>query len=373
MRPFLVPEPPGDRLTRGLLWASKTDPNLVCVCSRWSLQTQIAYGYFVCFTALAAFGAAWCTMTTVNAPVLLVPLIALAWSAFVFFLDREITGSLDKRALWIRPILALVISATVAIPVELSIFQGRVDQVLQRDYLDTNKQQMNDRRAGEAKLQEERARLARKLDREEQDVAQWGNTMDAEAVGRAGAGRTGQAGTGAAYRNAQDQQEKAIKAVAQTRQEAEQLDRSMNDERKRLEKEFERGSVPKVTDFVTRFEGLERVKAESASLNFLSWLITLTLMMIELTPALMKFMKWDSDYDTLVRRMMDEFKTRMDAIAELKMASVKKDPMTPSFTTVDHFAETTYGPLGGPAEDKENTSASDDDSEEGFDGEDEAA
>src|ERR1700741_4529583 len=79
-----------------LLWASKTDPHLVSVCSRWSLATQTALGIFVFFTAALALGGIYYTLSSLNAPAPWPMTIAICWSIFVFFLDREIVGGLDK-------------------------------------------------------------------------------------------------------------------------------------------------------------------------------------------------------------------------------------------------------------------------------------
>ena len=108
-------------LTLGLFWLSKTDADLAGLCSRWAIATQAAFSVFVLFTAVLAFGAAYYTLSTLNAPGRLVPWAALGWSIFIFFLDREIVGSLDKRTAIVRPFLALFIGTLVAIPIELFV------------------------------------------------------------------------------------------------------------------------------------------------------------------------------------------------------------------------------------------------------------
>src|ERR1022692_1190562 len=152
------PAPPSIKnpLTLGLLWASKTDPRLIAVCSRWAMATRVAFGVFVLFTATLAFGAAYCTLSTVHTPAPLIPWIALAWSVFILFLDREIAGSLDKTTAIVRPLLALFIGTLIAIPIELWVFQERVDQDLQRQYRQDNKQQIDGLHAQESKIETRR-------------------------------------------------------------------------------------------------------------------------------------------------------------------------------------------------------------------------
>ena len=120
-------------LTLLLLWASKTDPKLVVVCSRWAQSTQAAFGLLVLITTALAFCSAYYTLSTLGVADRWLPWITAAYTIFIFTIDREIVGSLDRTTAFIRPILALFIGMVVAVPVELWIFQDRVDQELAKD------------------------------------------------------------------------------------------------------------------------------------------------------------------------------------------------------------------------------------------------
>lgn len=67
-RPYRVPVPIRNPITLVLLWASKSDPRLVAVCSRWARSTQVAFGIFVLFTSVLALTAAYYTLSTFNVP-----------------------------------------------------------------------------------------------------------------------------------------------------------------------------------------------------------------------------------------------------------------------------------------------------------------
>src|ERR1017187_8859500 len=151
-RPLPPPAPVRNPVTVMLFWLSKTDTRLVAVCSRWAMATQAAFGVFVAFTAILAYGAAFYTLTTLNARSSLVPWISLGWSVFIMFLDREIAGSLDKTTAIVRPFLALFIGTLGAIPIELWVFEKRIDQELQRQYRQDNKQQLDELRSNQSKL-----------------------------------------------------------------------------------------------------------------------------------------------------------------------------------------------------------------------------
>src|ERR1043166_5723954 len=103
----LLAKPSKNPLTRLLFWCSKTDPRLACVCSRWARATQAAFGVFVLFTSLLALGGMFYTLSNLNIPRPWPLWIAIAWSVFVLFLDREIVGGLDRGAAVVRPLMAV--------------------------------------------------------------------------------------------------------------------------------------------------------------------------------------------------------------------------------------------------------------------------
>src|SRR2546426_1095565 len=205
-RPLPVPVPIRNPISLVLLWASKTDPRLLAVCSRWAIATQAALGVFVLFTAVLALGAAYYTLSTLHAPSRWALSIAIGWSIFIGFLDREIVGSLDKTTAAVRPLLALFVGTLVAIPVELWVFQERIDQYLQQQYRQDNKQQLDQLAASQSQLEQRRADLMGTLTDLRKQESDWGRVMDDELVGRPKAGRTGLRGSGPVFQNAQTQQ-----------------------------------------------------------------------------------------------------------------------------------------------------------------------
>jgi hypothetical protein len=344
-RPLPVPVPIRNPLSLALFWASKTDSRLVAVCSHWAIATQAAFGVFVFFTATLAFGAAYYTLSTLNAPAALVPWIACAWAIFICFLDREIAGSLDKTTAIVRPFLALFIGTLVAIPIELWVFEARVDQELQRQYRQDNKQQLDALHAEEAKLDQRRTDLEGTLaDLRKQD-ADWGKILDSEAVGRAGPGRTGISGAGPAFQNAQSQQSSVRQRIEEVRQDLAQMEHSLPEERQRMEGGFRREEVGKITDFVTRYEAMDKVIHSSDALYRLSWLITLALILIEMTPALLKILTPHVDYHHLVQAEIRENCTRIDELSDRNYRLAIDNPEVPQLSVAEKFTTVQYTPI----------------------------
>jgi hypothetical protein len=348
-RPLPIPSPVRSPITLLLLWLSKTDPRLVSVCSRWAIATQAAFGVFVAFTATLAFGAAYYTLSTLNARPSLVPWIALAWAVFILFLDREIAGSLDKTTAIVRPFLALFIGALAAIPVELWVFQQRIDQELQRQYRSDNKEQLDTLRADRSLLDKRREDLQASLAELRKEETDWGKILDSEAVGRAGLGRSGVPGAGPVFRNAQAQQASIRQRIEEVRHDLNQLERSLPEERQRLDGEFRRREVGKITDFVTRYEALDKIIHSSGALYRLSWLITLAMILIEMTPAILKILTPHVDYHHLVSAEIRENVARIDEISDRNYRLAIENPETPRLSVAEKFTNVRYSPIANTA------------------------
>lgn len=348
-RPLPPPVPVRNPVTVILFWLSKTDARLVSVCSRWAMATQAAFGAFVLFTAALAFGAAYYTLSTLNAPSGLIPWMALGWSIFVGLLDREIAGSLDKTTAVVRPFLALFLGTLTAIPIELYVFQQRVDQELQRQYRQDNRPQLDRLAATELQLDQRRTSLEAALAELRKQDSDWGRVMDQELAGRSGPGRTGMSGAGPVFQNAQTQQEAVRQRMREARQDLDQIEHALPEERRRLESGFQREEVGRVTDFVTRYEALDRVIHSSDALYRLSWLITLALILVEMTPAILKILTPHVDYHHLVRAEIRENVARIDEISERNFRLAMENPEVPRLSVAEKFTIVGYTPIDNVA------------------------
>jgi hypothetical protein len=344
-RPRPVPRPIRNPVTVALLWASKTDPRLVAVCSRWAIATQCALGIFVCFTALLAFGAAYYTLSTLKAPGAWVLWIAIGYSIFIGVLDREIVGGLDKMTAIVRPVLSLFIGTIIAIPIELWVFQDRIDQDLQRQYRRDNREQLDQLRTEQSQIEQRRTDLQDQLADLRKQEADWGKAMDDELVGRNKSGRSGVAGAGPVFENAKTQQADVRQRIEEVRRDFDRLERSMPDDQQRVERHFQREEIGRVTDFVTRYEALDRVVHSSAPLYRLSWVIRLTLILIEMTPALLKLLTPHVDYHHLVNAEIRENVARIDEIADRNYRLAMDHPERPELSVSEKFAIVRYAPV----------------------------
>jgi len=345
VRPLAVPAPVRNPATLLLFWLSKTDPHLVSVCSRWAMATQAALGMFVLFSASLAFLAAYYTFSTLNVSESLIPWIAFGYSGFILACDREIAGSLEKTTALVRPFLALIISAVVTIPVELYVFQARVDQELDRQYREDNKSQLAELHVGQTKLEQRRSSLETTLAELRKQEADWANVLDSEAVGRSGIGRTGIPGIGPAFQNAQTQQTSVRQRMQEVRRDLEEIERSLPAERQRLESQLRREEIRTTKDFVSRYEALDRVIRSSDALYRLSWIIWAALAMIELAGAVLKMLTPLADYHHLVKAEIRERCARIDELGERNFRLAIENPEVPRLSVTEKFTIAWYTPI----------------------------
>ena len=332
-------------LSRVLLWASKTDCRLLSVCSRWAgYHPNRLWCFRVFHRGARSRGCLLHTLYPERARAVCSLACARLGSVYLF-LDREIVGSLDKTSAIVRPFLALFIGMLVAIPIELWVFQGRVDQELQRQYRQDNSQQLDELRAGQAKLDQRREEIQATLVELRKQHAEWGRVMDQELAGRSVPGRTGLAGPGSVFKNAQTQQELVHQRMQEARQDLGRLDREMPEENRRTEERFKREEVGRVTDFVTRYEAMVKVIHSSDALYRLSWLITLALILVEMTPALLKILTPHVDYHHLVQAEIRENVARIDEISERNYRLAMENPEAPVLSVAEKFTRVRYAPI----------------------------
>ena len=137
--------------------------------------------------------------------------------------------------------------------------------------------------------------------------------------------------------------------LQEVRHDLEQLERAVPHEQQRLDAQFQREAVGRVTDFVTRYEALDNVVRASDPLYRLSWLITLALIFIEMTPAILKILTPHVDYHHLVRAEIRENVARIDEISERNYRLAMENPEVPRLSVAEKFAIVRYTPIDNVA------------------------
>ncbi len=317
------------------LWASKTDQRILRLCAPFTHMTHISRGFFVVETALFAAGAAYYTLiTTVSSNGTAAFIIALFWGAMILMIDRELVGAWSRRSLWIRVLLAAVIGMTVAIPAEMRVLQGRIDQQIVRQHQAENAALINRYHAQQDELNKRESELRAQLAEFRRQSSDASRNKEAEAVGAVIEGQTtGIKGEGPAYHAAHDRIRELQQQMEAATAELGQIEQA----RQRIAGELAKEDVAAVYDFPSRYEALSAATQASKPLWGLAWLITLVFIGIDMVPVLMKALSPVTDYDHLLAAQVKENIHRAQRIAQHRARQMETDFLTRRDTTVDTF------------------------------------
>ncbi len=322
-------------VTSLFLWASKTDRRILRLCAPFTHMTHISRGFFVIETALFAAGAAYYTLiTTVSSNGTAALIIALLWGAMIMMIDRELVGAWSRKSLWIRVLLAMVIGMTVAIPAEMRVLQGRIDQQIARQHQAENAALISRYHSQQDELNKREAELRTQMADFRRQSGEASRNKEAEAVGAVIQGETtGIKGEGPAYRAANDRVRELQQQMDAAAVELGQVEKA----RQRIAGELANEEVASVYDFPSRYEALSAATKASKPLWGLAWLITLVFIGIDMVPVLMKALSPVTDYDHLLAAQVRDNIHRARRIAEHHAKLAETDFLTRRDTTVDTF------------------------------------
>jgi cell division protein FtsB len=321
------------------LWASKTDRRILRMCAPWTQMTHISRGFFVVETALFAAGAAYYTLiTTVSSNGTAAFIIALLWGAMILMIDRELVGAWSRRSLWIRVLLAAVIGMTVAIPAEMRVLQGRIDQQIVREQQQENGALIARYHAQQDQLDQREQQLQAQIADFRNQSATASRNKEAESVGAVIAGETtGIRGEGPAYHAANDR----IRELGQQMDAASAEVKEIETARTRIATEMKNEEIGAVYDFPSRYEALTKATDASKPLWRLAWLITLVFIGIDMVPVLMKALSPVTDYDHLLATQVKENIYRARLIAEHNSQAMEDEFLTRRANTIDTYEQLT--------------------------------
>ena len=332
-------------LSRFFQFLSKTDRRVIIYCTDHSVKTQVSNGVFVLLTGTFAFlSCMYAVYKTFDSFWVAIP-VGLLYATVIVFIDREIVSAGSKRAALLRLPLAVVVGLVISVPLEMRLFEKRIDEQLFEKNKDKNKaargQMEADERAYEARIQN----LEEEMKGFRGNMAGASETMLDETIGRARRDkrRTEIPGQGPAYRAAGDQLKRNEQLLGLASTELEKLKLARNDVRARIEETYKASAVPIADDLLARYEALETVKAGSPDAAYLARGVMLFIILIEAFPALMKLMQRDNEYHIALEAARRVNITRVTAIANDQIEQLTQNPRTPpSPTFMEHLRENPF-------------------------------
>lgn len=297
---------------------SKTDESIICHCPSSTRNIHATMGFFVLITGLMAFVSGSYAISNMFIHENLLTgrpqLIQFGWlysmilgavyASFIMAIDREIVSASTKWAATLRIPLAIIIGLIVSVPVELQIFEAKINKhLIQKHNVENDSliQKINaDNRIPE--IQKEIKELeARKQEANNKRLG-WAEAIEAEVVGRVKAGRTGRPGKGIAYNealmNMQLQEELVTKKDLELGQKHLELKIAI----KKKDKDYDMQTVSQSYDLLSKYIALKEVKIEDAtgSATSIGYGIMCLFLLFELMPSITKLFLPQTEYDVLL-------------------------------------------------------------------------
>jgi len=312
-------------VARILLYLSKTDRRLIGLCSDSAYKTQVSYGVFVMIVGIFAFVSSSYALRTTLSDSYAVFAVSGVYAALVMFIDREIVSATSKGKGMIaaRLGLAVFIGLVVSVPIELKLFEKQIVQELKRIQNVDNLPYLNRRREEEAKYREPRQAKYERIQELEKEAGDFQKRKTNELLPsdnqiQGVVKGTGRIGAGPVHRGLNDQLEKTLEQLRQAREDHNKLIVEERDELKRIADEYEKQAIPPADDLLSRYVALGSVKKDPEQgwdAWYMAWGVRLVLIMLELTPALIKMLQEESDYDAMLQANRRRSITRIYAIA----------------------------------------------------------
>ena len=303
-----------------LYFFSKTDASIIKYCPTSTKNIHATFGFFVLMTGIMAFISGSYAISNMFIHENLITgqpemmehgwryafILGGVYATFIMAIDREIVSASSKWAAFFRLPLAIVISLVVSVPVELQIFEGKINRHLINQHQGENetlKKKLDDQNRI---LQLEGA--IKRIDSLKQGAVNkrdgWAEAIEAEVVGRVREGRTGRAGRGRAYEEAilnLDLQERMIEKYEG---ELAEKEKELAHAKAQKETQFQNDKVAQSYDLLSKYIALKEVKMEdkTGSASRMGFGITLLFCLFELIPSIMKLLTPLTEYDEILEK-----------------------------------------------------------------------
>lgn len=344
-------------MKRLFLYLSKTDPEIIeqlartqPVAGKDARFAQMSLGLMVFITGVLAFASGSYALYTTFQDWRVALSVGLIYACLIMAFDREIVSATNKSTVFIRFPLALFIGVAVALPLEMRLLQGRLDKQLQQEEQSENKAVQTRRDEKVDSFRQKTAKLQSEVEKYREAVDRWGDAIEAEDTGRPAPGRSGLAGRGVKYNAAKQRQAESQKLLEKAEAD---LQKHLAEEAKifnEADRDYQQRFINQRYDFLSRFEALETLKANSPAAWKVSWVLRLLFIFIELFPALAKLFTPSNVYSGLIDSRRNVAIQTLFVAANAHMQAIRNNPPAyppPPFNVIGARSQTqTVNPTG---------------------------
>ncbi len=247
-------------------------------------------------------------------------LFGIFWGLLIFNLDRFIVNTMYSDGKYTiswgelaagtpRLIIAIFLGIVISTPLEMKIFEDRINSQLVEDY---NQRTNSSREAGDKgieKLIQRRDKLENEYNSLSEDFRKASEELKKEGEGSALSGKSGH---GSIYHDKQlrkDDAERQLKKWEENyEKELEDIRQQIKTNQDETEEKIKQGN--KDNGFCVRYEAFSNLKKEVPSARIVSIFIMLMFIIIEIAPTFFKMMIASGPYDELLREEMENKKAQ---------------------------------------------------------------
>ncbi len=288
-------------------------------------------GGTILFTALMACLSGSYALYTVFESKATAIAFGIFWGALIFNLDRFIVNTMysDGKVTisWReftsglpRIIMAIFLGIVISTPLEMKIFEDRIDSQLVKDNIMRTNATRQEVTKGNTSLIQRRDKLESEHKAIEQRLAVANEELKKEGEGSA---LSGKAGHGLIYKD-KERNLSAIEKELQTWEtthavELKEIREQIAINTDKANRDIEKGNEEK--GFCVRYEAFSHLKSESTELSIVSLVIMLLFIIIETAPTFFKMMIASGPYDDMLRAEM----YRVRVLADKQISDLNDD------------------------------------------------
>ena len=328
-----------------LIWSAGADQEVLsqesCRTERYKYES---IGTTVVLTAIMAFCSGGYALFTVFGSLKISISLGFIWANIIFNLDRFfiLTASQNKSSsklqFWggatTRLTIAILLGFIVAKPLELRLFESEINQKISQQRRETERQEsINDQKTPYAQRINEINQILKDKTKEREQLSLSLQQARRNAIEeREGKGRTGKPGKGTIYEEKKELVKNLEQEFASLKQEVQDLNNEKSD---LLEKQRSKSNKPQLPQqqwqegsLLDRISALEALSKNDSAILYTNWLITVLLIIIEISPVLVKILSKEGVYEKLLKketiyRMDQENLARITEKELLKMKELK--------------------------------------------------
>ena len=280
---------------KSLLYSlSMTDKEVIKDCTDYAKLTQLSLGFFVLLTGLVAYITMVYMLNLIFGNIYLSLACSVIYAGFIVLIDRMVVSSRGQIGVIPRLLLALLVAYSVAIPLELALFENQISALADEKLKESNNvlyagiQDVNNELITHDQVCLEDIRADR--DRE----VELSRIISSELLGYATDNTTGRAGRGPVAIRREAELEELKSTIRAKQEDCERVKSTILSKKSDLES---RVSTIATRGFLADYVTLQELRERDKNVDAFAWGVMLFILFIEVTPAIMKLTLMKTDYD----------------------------------------------------------------------------